>query len=88
MKRDLVTEEELIAYLNVELNKDERCKDCKFTSIKKLREPDKDGCNWESANLRCSGTNVAHCSSLKELVIRDAREKVNLRTGSSEGSDS
>jgi hypothetical protein len=53
MKRALVSPEELLAWLNSQLN--EYSPNCRFNPFNK-REEDADGCNWDSnVPLSCSG---------------------------------
>jgi len=78
MIRKLFTESELIAFLNAEIFKFDECKNCKFTSITRLDEEDADGCNWSSANLRCSGQPATVCASSADKVVSLARGKFNV----------
>jgi hypothetical protein len=76
MERQLISEEELISILNAGLFKYEDCKDCHFMEeVVKLVEPDAEGCNWSTVNLRgeCGDPRYAY-----ELVA-DAKKKFNMK---------
>jgi hypothetical protein len=79
MERKQVTERELISLLNEELRNYEECNNCQFTSIMKLREHDSTGCNWSSANVRCSGVPGEICRPFAERVIAKAKTKYNVK---------
>ena len=79
MKRNVVSENELISLLNVELRKYDECKDCQFDSILKLRVPDKKGCNWSSAYLRCSGVAPDECKPFVSEILSEAKAKYNIK---------
>ena len=79
MDRQIVTEEELLDWLNTELRKREECDDCRFTSVMRLRDTDPDGCNWSSPNLRCSGRPVEPCNVVANEIAAQAHGLVNLK---------
>ena len=76
--RKLVSEEELLKLLNSQLAEDEDCRDCRFTSIERLAEEDKDGCNWYMATLRCSGVPGQVCMPTATRIVARAKEKYNV----------
>jgi len=51
MKRELVSPEELLKWMNSQLAMHDEYTDCRFTSVLPLREEDEDGCKWSGANL-------------------------------------
>ena len=79
MPRKLVTEAELIAYLNTELLKHDTCRDCRFERVAMLRTPDQEGCNWADPNLRCSGVPVSVCLPAAQSVVHSARAALNIK---------
>lgn len=80
MERQLVSEIELIKILNAELAKYEECKNCHFDAPPvRLVEPDKDGCNWSTIYLRCSGVPAEICAPFSERIVLDAKKKYNLK---------
>ncbi len=80
MERTLVSGDELVKILNEELAKYEECKDCSFHAPPfKLVEPHKDGCNWSTINLRCSGVPHEICSPFANRVVTEAQQKYNLK---------
>ena len=79
MTRKTVSEVELLRWINVELAKDDECTDCRVTSVMSLRGVDAEGCNWSSANLRCSGRPAVLCQSVANEVIGQARLLFNIK---------
>lgn len=79
MPRQIVSEVELLRWINAELAKSDDCADCRVTSIMRLRGVDADGCNWSSANFRCSGRPVAVCQSVANAAIAQARSLFNIQ---------
>ncbi len=79
MERKLVSEEELINYLNYELSKYKEYKDCKFDKIEKLAEPDKMGSNWSRAEVWCSGVPAKITQEVAHRIISEAKERFNLK---------
>jgi hypothetical protein len=78
MRRIVVSQENIISWLNDEIAKHEECIDCRVTSITRLEEQGEDGCNWVAKNLRCSGTITRVCQPVLEQVIAQARAKFNI----------
>jgi hypothetical protein len=78
MSRDAVTETELLRILNASLQSREECADCQFTSVLRLAVERSDGCNWETANLRCSGTPALACQPVARAVVAKVSETHNL----------
>ena len=79
MARAIVSQEELLKWLNAELAKHDECDDCRFTSVTRLRGTDADGCNWSSPNLRCSGRPVAPCDAIAKELVAQAQARFNLK---------
>lgn len=77
MPRRTVSEVELLQWINAELAKDDDCTDCRVTSVVRGCV-DAQGCNWSSANLRCSGRPVVPCQSVANKVIAQARLLFNI----------
>lgn len=78
MPRKTVSEVELLRWINAELAKNDECTDCRVTSVMPLHSVDVEGCNWFSANLRCSGRAVVLCQSVANEVIDQARSLFNI----------
>lgn len=78
MERKVITETELIEWMNNELHKEEDFKDCKFTSVLRLAEDDI-GCNWSTPNLRCSGIPAIMCQERAAQIAAKAREMFNIK---------
>ncbi len=79
MSRKLVTESELVAYLNQELLKYDVCTNCRFEHIQRTLDFDSEGCNWSSPSLRCSGVPASVCRPTAEQVAHSARKIFNLK---------
>ncbi len=79
MERTTVTEKELLAYLNKELEKAGPHEGCFFESLVRLRVDDRGGCNWASAYVKCSGGNGDVCSPAAERIVDQAKAKFNLK---------
>lgn len=78
MKRKIITETELIEWMNNELHKEEGFKDCKFTSVLRLADKDEGGCNWSDPKIRCSGIPADVCQERVAQIASDARELFNI----------
>jgi hypothetical protein len=78
MPKDVVSQEDLVRWMNSMLALQYECKDCRFTSVMLLNSEDEDGCNWSSPNFRCSGTPAEVCMPVANEVVRQARMRFNL----------
>ena len=79
MERELVTEEQLLAWLNAELAKHDQCDGCRFNTVSRLAEEDAAGCNWTMPGIRCSGVPSQVCAPFAKRVAARAMEKFNLK---------
>jgi len=79
MARTLLSEADLLGWMNTELSKHEQCNGCSFTSVLLLQEEDNDGCNWSVANLRCSGVPAVVCSPAADHVVVQAKARFNVQ---------
>jgi len=79
MSRTIVTESELLDWINAELTKHEECANCSATAVLTLSDVDSEGCNWPSANLRCSGVPASVCMPMANQVIARARLRFNVK---------
>ncbi len=79
MERKLVSEKEILSYLNVELQKAGQHEDCQFDSVVRLRVNDRTGCNWAYANLKGMAGASKVCSVEAEKIISKARSGFNLK---------
>jgi hypothetical protein len=79
MERKLVSEKEILSYLNMELQKAGQHEICQFESIVRLRVDDRTGCNWAYANLKgiAGASNV--CPADAERIVNGARAGFNLK---------
>jgi len=78
MSLEKVSESKLLEILNAELHKEGDYTDCRFTSVQALADTDENGCNWSSANLRCSGVSAAACKPVADRVIQYAKTKYRI----------
>lgn len=79
MEKTLLSQEELVRWINSELAKYEECNDCHVTSVAQLREEDEEGCNWSMPNLRCSGVPADVCQPVAKRIIAQARDRFNIK---------
>lgn len=79
MERKSVSQEELLEWINSELSKHEECNGCRFTSVMRLSAENEAGCNWTSANLRCSGVPADVCYPISNKIIAQAEVKFNIK---------
>ncbi|MEN8258353.1 MAG: hypothetical protein ABFS09_10880 [Thermodesulfobacteriota bacterium] len=79
MERTLVTENELLAYLNKELEKAGHHEQCCFDYIIRLKIDDRTGCNWAYADMKCSGSQENACPPYAEKIVAGARAQFNLK---------
>lgn len=79
MPRKYISEERLLESINHTLREDINCKMCKFDSVKKLDNPDEEGCNWVAPVLRCSGVSTSICAPTAADVIRNYRSEYNVQ---------
>ena len=79
MERKLLSEKELLAFLNTELRKSGQLEKFYFESLVRLRVDDRNGCNWAYANLKgqCGAPGV--CPTDAELIVDKARTEFNLK---------
>jgi len=79
MERKLVSEKEILSYLNMALQKSGQHEDCHFESIVRLRVDDRTGCNWAYANLKGMAGASKVCPVDAEKIITKARAGFNLK---------
>jgi hypothetical protein len=79
MERKMVTEHELLAFLNQELEKAGHHEDCHFDYIIRLKVDDRTGCNWAYANMQCAGASEKICPPSAENIVAAARELFNIK---------
>ncbi len=79
MERTLVTENELLAYLNNELEKAGHSEQCIFDYISRLKIDDRTGCNWAYADMKCQGASENACPPFAEKIVAEARAQFNLK---------
>jgi hypothetical protein len=79
MDRKFLSKKDLLNWMNAQLAKNEDCNDCMFSSVLELREKDENGCNWNKANLSCSGVPVKGCKPIADEIVKDAKTKFNVK---------
>ena len=79
MERKLVSEKELLSFLNSELKSTGQGENCYFESLTRLRVDDRNGCNWAYANIKGSNEASHTCPPDAEKIVAAAREKYNLK---------
>jgi len=78
MIRENVSEDDLLRWLNSRLHENGDFSKCRFESISRLAEKDKDGCNWYEAGLHCSGVPVLSCAKDAESIVAEAKKRFNV----------
>ena len=79
MERTRVTEAELLAYLNKELEKEGQHEQCHFDYIIRLKVDDRTGCNWAYANMQSTGSADKACPPSAENIVEEARARFYLK---------
>ncbi len=78
MPRTKVSEDDLLNWLNSRLHEHEDFSKCCFTSIMRLTEEDKNGCNWSTAYVRCSGVPAKVCEQEVMRIVTEATKRLNV----------
>lgn len=78
MNRKIVSEKELRAWMDAEIQKHDECADCRFGGIMPLQGTDDSGCNWSEPGLNCSGQPANICLPIARKVVAEARLRFNL----------
>lgn len=78
MKRELVSQNDLLKWMNSQLALHDECTNCRFKSVQG-HEEDHEGCNWSPHVLRCSGVPTEVCTPIANQVVAQARSKFNLK---------
>ena len=78
VQREVISSVRLLDWLNSEVNTQEACKNCSFTSISRLQEAGPTGCNWSTANLRCSGASGSVCAPIANRIYEEAQRRFNV----------
>lgn len=78
--REIITENELISWMNEQLCSEEDYKDCKFTSVYTLVSDDDEGVNWSTPKLTCSGVPADTCTARAYEIEVEARKKFKLKS--------
>jgi hypothetical protein len=81
MSRTIVSQEELIKWMNSKLSEYRECVTCHFSTVTRLTEQDAEGCNWSPSWLQCSGKPVAECRPIANQVAEEAKKLFNLAEG-------
>ena len=78
MERKLVSEKELLCFLNQELKKTGQHEDCRFDSIIRMKIEDRTGCNWASATIQCREGIGNICPTDAERIVTGAKTRFNI----------
>lgn len=80
MPRQLVSVDRLLGILNERLSQHDICDGCQFQGpVRKLREPDDEGCNWSrEVFLRCSGVPGDLCGPVADRVVYEVTQEFNV----------
>jgi hypothetical protein len=78
MSRTIVSQEELINWMNSKLSEHKDCATCRFSTVTRLSEPDAEGCNWSPSWLQCNGKPVAECRPIANQVAAEAKKLFNI----------
>jgi len=82
MYRQLVSKEELQAWLTTELQKVEDCTECSIGGIKVLQQSDENGCNWsDNVIVSTGGVPEDYFRPYFEAIMTDARASFNIKGG-------
>jgi hypothetical protein len=78
--RTLITHDELLAWMNTELDKADDCEGSSIDVIKPLRDLDEEGCNWsKDLSIRLGdGASLEDCLFHLRRIITAARKRFNL----------
>ncbi|MGV1100823.1 hypothetical protein ACUUL3_15605 [Thiovibrio sp. JS02] len=79
MERTLVSEKELLSYLNKELQRAGQLEECRFDAIVRMRIDDRSGCNWASATVCCGQATGNVCPPAAERIVNEAKKRFNLK---------
>lgn len=79
MTRKLVSERELLTFLNMELRKSGLNNNFNFESLVRLRVYDRKGCNWAHVNTKGQTVNQVICPTAAETLVHRARMEFNLK---------
>ncbi len=79
MERKLVSEKELLCFLNKELQKAGQHENCHFESIVRMKIDDRTGCNWAASTVQCNEGIGNICPPDAERIVTMAKVKFNVR---------
>lgn len=80
MRRETVSQEELLAIINAELAQSEDCGEARVTGpIYQLRDEQPDGCNWsDQITVSLRGNDPDECKRVLTPIMRRVRQRYNL----------
>jgi hypothetical protein len=79
MEREELSEEELLILLNRELSKHNDMNQVVFSSIERLAEPDRTGCNWSMARVKSGRVPHHVVAPVTGQIVSEARKKYNVK---------
>ena len=78
VRREALSQHDLVALLNWELAAYEQCGGCRFTSIRPMADPDDSGCNWRDARLQSDHRLEPVERDIVRRVIEQTRQEFNV----------
>ena len=79
MERTMVSEKELLSFLNKELRNIGQHENFRFDSVTRMNLEDRTGCNWSSATIRPTGGKGNICSTDAERIVIEATARFNVK---------
>ncbi|MFC1524347.1 hypothetical protein ACFL6N_06110 [Thermodesulfobacteriota bacterium] len=79
MTRKIISEKELVSWINSQFKNTENCKNISISGINRLQEQDENGCNWSSnVTLKLGGDSQDICERMINKIIKEAYLEFNL----------
>lgn len=79
MERTVVSEKELLSFLNKELRKIGQHENFRFDSITRMNLEDRTGCNWSSATIQSAEGKANVCPTDAERIVIEAKARFNVK---------
>ena len=79
MSRKLISESELVSWVNSQLKTTEDCSSASVSGATEVTEPENNnGCNWSITIYRAGSSSPELCSSVFNKIIAEASTKFNV----------
>ena len=79
MTRKIVSEQELVSWINSQFKKTESCDSVTISGVYKLKNPEENnGCNWSSSSYRTGGSPKEICNDIVSGIFSEASEAFNV----------